>query len=123
MRLTESTYRHQANIDDEVVSMEILDTAGQVSTIVRRPKPLEITQNHDGEGKPESVSRIGNHFGYEHRALHHSVSPGGVCYFSQNFRARFCKVAIFCNVTKALWDIRRGGELAKVLRAEDKHAA
>lgn len=25
----ESTYRHQANIDDEVVSMEILDTAGQ----------------------------------------------------------------------------------------------
>lgn len=28
--LTESTYRHQANIDDEVVTMEILDTAGQV---------------------------------------------------------------------------------------------
>lgn len=27
---TESTYRHQANIDDEVVTMEILDTAGQV---------------------------------------------------------------------------------------------
>uniref|UniRef100_A0A674I7T6 small monomeric GTPase n=1 Tax=Terrapene triunguis TaxID=2587831 RepID=A0A674I7T6_9SAUR len=27
----ESTYRHQATIDDEVVSMEILDTAGQVS--------------------------------------------------------------------------------------------
>uniref|UniRef100_A0A803WFX9 small monomeric GTPase n=1 Tax=Ficedula albicollis TaxID=59894 RepID=A0A803WFX9_FICAL len=26
----ESTYRHQATIDDEVVSMEILDTAGQV---------------------------------------------------------------------------------------------
>ncbi|CAF96309.1 unnamed protein product [Tetraodon nigroviridis] len=25
----ESTYRHQANIDDEVVTMEILDTAGQ----------------------------------------------------------------------------------------------
>uniref|UniRef100_A0A8B9LKQ1 Ras-related and estrogen-regulated growth inhibitor n=1 Tax=Astyanax mexicanus TaxID=7994 RepID=A0A8B9LKQ1_ASTMX len=25
----ESTYRHQANIDDEMVSMEILDTAGQ----------------------------------------------------------------------------------------------
>ncbi|XP_061617245.1 ras-related and estrogen-regulated growth inhibitor isoform X1 [Phyllopteryx taeniolatus] len=25
----ESTYRHQANIDDEVVAMEILDTAGQ----------------------------------------------------------------------------------------------
>uniref|UniRef100_A0A3B3I9X3 small monomeric GTPase n=1 Tax=Oryzias latipes TaxID=8090 RepID=A0A3B3I9X3_ORYLA len=30
----ESTYRHQANIDDEVVTMEILDTAGQV-----RPEP------------------------------------------------------------------------------------
>ncbi|KAA8579980.1 hypothetical protein FQN60_005515, partial [Etheostoma spectabile] len=29
MCLTESTYRHQANIDDEVVTMEILDTAGQ----------------------------------------------------------------------------------------------
>ncbi len=28
--LTESTYRHQASIDDETVSMEILDTAGQV---------------------------------------------------------------------------------------------
>lgn len=28
--LAESTYRHQANIDDEVVTMEILDTAGQV---------------------------------------------------------------------------------------------
>lgn len=27
----ESTYRHQATIDDEVVSMEILDTAGQVN--------------------------------------------------------------------------------------------
>lgn len=27
---SESTYRHQANIDDEVVTMEILDTAGQV---------------------------------------------------------------------------------------------
>ncbi|XP_055046664.1 ras-related and estrogen-regulated growth inhibitor isoform X3 [Misgurnus anguillicaudatus] len=26
---TESTYRHQANIDDEMISMEILDTAGQ----------------------------------------------------------------------------------------------
>lgn len=26
----ESTYRHQANVDDEVVTMEILDTAGQV---------------------------------------------------------------------------------------------
>lgn len=26
----ESTYRHQGNIDDEVVTMEILDTAGQV---------------------------------------------------------------------------------------------
>lgn len=26
----ESTYRHQATIDDEVVTMEILDTAGQV---------------------------------------------------------------------------------------------
>lgn len=26
----ESTYRHQASIDDEMVSMEILDTAGQV---------------------------------------------------------------------------------------------
>uniref|UniRef100_A0A3B3DT39 small monomeric GTPase n=1 Tax=Oryzias melastigma TaxID=30732 RepID=A0A3B3DT39_ORYME len=26
----ESTYRHQASIDDEVVTMEILDTAGQV---------------------------------------------------------------------------------------------
>ncbi|CAL8278415.1 ras-related and estrogen-regulated growth inhibitor [Gadus morhua] len=25
----ESTYRHQANVDDEVVAMEILDTAGQ----------------------------------------------------------------------------------------------
>lgn len=32
--LTESTYRHQANIDDEVVTMEILDTAGQVRNIV-----------------------------------------------------------------------------------------
>ena len=30
--VTESTYRHQANVDDEVVAMEILDTAGQVST-------------------------------------------------------------------------------------------
>lgn len=29
--LLESTYRHQATIDDEVVSMEILDTAGQVN--------------------------------------------------------------------------------------------
>lgn len=28
--VSESTYRHQANIDDEVVTMEILDTAGQV---------------------------------------------------------------------------------------------
>lgn len=28
---SESTYRHQANIDDEVVTMEILDTAGQVN--------------------------------------------------------------------------------------------
>lgn len=28
--ILESTYRHQATIDDEVVSMEILDTAGQV---------------------------------------------------------------------------------------------
>lgn len=28
---SESTYRHQATIDDEVVSMEILDTAGQVN--------------------------------------------------------------------------------------------
>ncbi|XP_030644796.1 ras-related and estrogen-regulated growth inhibitor isoform X1 [Chanos chanos] len=28
----ESTYRHQANIDDEMVSMEILDTAGQEDT-------------------------------------------------------------------------------------------
>lgn len=27
----ESTYRHQATIDDEVVTMEILDTAGQVN--------------------------------------------------------------------------------------------
>ncbi|XP_029413520.1 ras-related and estrogen-regulated growth inhibitor isoform X1 [Nannospalax galili] len=31
----ESTYRHQATIDDEVVSMEILDTAGQEDTIQR----------------------------------------------------------------------------------------
>ncbi|KAM7177813.1 ras-related and estrogen-regulated growth inhibitor isoform X2 [Chelonia mydas] len=30
---SESTYRHQATIDDEVVSMEILDTAGQEDTI------------------------------------------------------------------------------------------
>uniref|UniRef100_A0A670Y2K7 small monomeric GTPase n=1 Tax=Pseudonaja textilis TaxID=8673 RepID=A0A670Y2K7_PSETE len=30
----ESTYRHQATIDDEVVSMEILDTAGQVRTLL-----------------------------------------------------------------------------------------
>uniref|UniRef100_A0A8C9FS39 small monomeric GTPase n=1 Tax=Pavo cristatus TaxID=9049 RepID=A0A8C9FS39_PAVCR len=29
----ESTYRHQATIDDEVVSMEILDTAGQFSLL------------------------------------------------------------------------------------------
>ncbi|XP_005040442.1 PREDICTED: ras-related and estrogen-regulated growth inhibitor isoform X2 [Ficedula albicollis] len=29
----ESTYRHQATIDDEVVSMEILDTAGQEDAI------------------------------------------------------------------------------------------
>ncbi|XP_030644806.1 ras-related and estrogen-regulated growth inhibitor isoform X2 [Chanos chanos] len=29
---SESTYRHQANIDDEMVSMEILDTAGQEDT-------------------------------------------------------------------------------------------
>lgn len=33
VRLPESTYRHQANIDDEVVTMEILDTAGQVREI------------------------------------------------------------------------------------------
>ncbi|MBZ3884375.1 Ras-related and estrogen-regulated growth inhibitor [Sciurus carolinensis] len=32
---SESTYRHQATIDDEVVSMEILDTAGQEDTIQR----------------------------------------------------------------------------------------
>lgn len=31
--LPESTYRHQANIDDELVTMEILDTAGQVREI------------------------------------------------------------------------------------------
>ncbi|XP_019792709.1 ras-related and estrogen-regulated growth inhibitor isoform X1 [Orcinus orca] len=31
----ESTYRHQATIDDEVVTMEILDTAGQEDTIQR----------------------------------------------------------------------------------------
>ncbi|MBN3296225.1 RERG inhibitor, partial [Amia calva] len=31
----ESTYRHQANIDDEVVSMEILDTAGQEDVLQR----------------------------------------------------------------------------------------
>ncbi|XP_071407497.1 ras-related and estrogen-regulated growth inhibitor isoform X2 [Pithys albifrons albifrons] len=30
---SESTYRHQATIDDEVVSMEILDTAGQEDAI------------------------------------------------------------------------------------------
>lgn len=34
LRRTESTYRHQANIDDEVVAMEILDTAGQVREII-----------------------------------------------------------------------------------------
>lgn len=34
--VTESTYRHQANIDDEVVTMEILDTAGQVREIIRQ---------------------------------------------------------------------------------------
>uniref|UniRef100_A0A673BC20 small monomeric GTPase n=1 Tax=Sphaeramia orbicularis TaxID=375764 RepID=A0A673BC20_9TELE len=34
----ESTYRHQANIDDEVVTMEILDTAGQ--TINSSPKEI-----------------------------------------------------------------------------------
>ncbi|KAK1789526.1 hypothetical protein P4O66_015440, partial [Electrophorus voltai] len=31
----ESTYRHQANIDDEMVSMEILDTAGQEDQLQR----------------------------------------------------------------------------------------
>nr|XP_033808023.1 ras-related and estrogen-regulated growth inhibitor isoform X2 [Geotrypetes seraphini] len=31
----ESTYRHQATIDDEVVSMEILDTAGQDDAVQR----------------------------------------------------------------------------------------
>ncbi|XP_076862534.1 ras-related and estrogen-regulated growth inhibitor [Brachyhypopomus gauderio] len=31
----ESTYRHQANIDDELVSMEILDTAGQEDQLQR----------------------------------------------------------------------------------------
>uniref|UniRef100_A0A5F9CN19 Ras-related and estrogen-regulated growth inhibitor n=1 Tax=Oryctolagus cuniculus TaxID=9986 RepID=A0A5F9CN19_RABIT len=31
----ESTYRHQATIDDEVVSMEILDTAGQEDVVQR----------------------------------------------------------------------------------------
>ncbi|KFV69093.1 Ras-related and estrogen-regulated growth inhibitor, partial [Dryobates pubescens] len=31
--ISESTYRHQATIDDEVVSMEILDTAGQEDAI------------------------------------------------------------------------------------------
>uniref|UniRef100_A0A8C5WQU7 small monomeric GTPase n=1 Tax=Laticauda laticaudata TaxID=8630 RepID=A0A8C5WQU7_LATLA len=30
----ESTYRHQATIDDEVVSMEILDTAGQMQWLI-----------------------------------------------------------------------------------------
>lgn len=30
----ESTYNHQVNIDDEVVTMEILDTAGPVSEII-----------------------------------------------------------------------------------------
>lgn len=34
LHLTESTYRHQANIDDEVVTMDILDTAGQVRAII-----------------------------------------------------------------------------------------
>ncbi|XP_057558765.1 ras-related and estrogen-regulated growth inhibitor isoform X1 [Hippopotamus amphibius kiboko] len=33
--MAESTYRHQATIDDEVVTMEILDTAGQEDTIQR----------------------------------------------------------------------------------------
>ncbi|KAG8513811.1 Ras-related and estrogen-regulated growth inhibitor [Galemys pyrenaicus] len=33
--VAESTYRHQATIDDEVVTMEILDTAGQEDTIQR----------------------------------------------------------------------------------------
>lgn len=31
----ESTYRHQANIDDELVTMEILDTAGQEDVLQR----------------------------------------------------------------------------------------
>lgn len=31
----ESTYRHQATIDDEVISMEILDTAGQEDVVQR----------------------------------------------------------------------------------------
>lgn len=31
----ESTYRHQATIDDEVISMEILDTAGQEDIVQR----------------------------------------------------------------------------------------
>uniref|UniRef100_A0A8C9T4X5 Ras-related and estrogen-regulated growth inhibitor n=1 Tax=Scleropages formosus TaxID=113540 RepID=A0A8C9T4X5_SCLFO len=31
----ESTYRHQANVDDEVVNMDILDTAGQEDTLQR----------------------------------------------------------------------------------------
>lgn len=38
--ILESTYRHQATIDDEVVSMEILDTAGQVRECVyQHPVP------------------------------------------------------------------------------------
>jgi hypothetical protein len=39
----ESTYRHQATIDDEVVTMEILDTAGQVgasATLHRKQQRL-----------------------------------------------------------------------------------
>ncbi|XP_043297665.1 ras-related and estrogen-regulated growth inhibitor isoform X1 [Cervus elaphus] len=44
----ESTYRHQATIDDEVVTMEILDTAGQVSRLLFFPCQQEDTIQREG---------------------------------------------------------------------------
>uniref|UniRef100_A0A4W5RA24 small monomeric GTPase n=1 Tax=Hucho hucho TaxID=62062 RepID=A0A4W5RA24_9TELE len=41
----ESTYRHQATIDDEVVTMEILDTAGQVGASATLNKAFEFITN------------------------------------------------------------------------------
>ncbi|OBS64821.1 hypothetical protein A6R68_06637, partial [Neotoma lepida] len=48
----ESTYRHQATIDDEVVSMEILDTAGSFEEV------LPLKNILDEVKKPKNVTLI-----------------------------------------------------------------